>query len=87
MKKNKIKEQDLIDLGFEKFDESKEGYHYYTLEIGNDYVPMCLISNASDEAKENNWIVSIFDYESIEFADLEELKKLVSLLRNNIKDE
>jgi hypothetical protein len=83
-----MKEQDLIDLGFEKFDETDGGdndYYYYTLDIGNDYVPMCLISNASDEAKENNWTVSIFDYESIEFSNLEDVKNLIELLKNNIK--
>jgi len=85
-----MKEQDLIDLGFERTDETEGGgedYHYYTLDIGNDYVPMCLISNASDEAKENDWTVSIFDYESIEFKDLVELIKLVSLLKNNVKNK
>lgn len=82
-----MKEQDLIDLGFKREDENDGGdkFHYYTLDIGNDYVPMCLISNDNYEAEEKGWIVSIFEYESVEFKDLEELKKLISLLQNNVK--
>ena len=52
-----MKEQDLIDLGFDKIVETEGGgedFHYYTLDIGNDYVPLCLIPNANDEAKEND---------------------------------
>ena len=83
----KIKEQDIIDLGFERVDDDDNGdpYHYYTLDIGNDYVPMCLITNSNDEAKEVNWSVTIFDYDSIELNDLDNLKSLVSLLQNNVK--
>ncbi len=84
-----MKEQDLIDLGFVREDDKDNGapYHYYTLDIGNDYVPMCVISNANDEAGENNWTVSIFDYESIEFTSLEDVKNLISLLKDNVKSK
>lgn len=81
-----MKEQDLINLGFERNDDTDiQDYHYYTLDIGNDYLPFCLISNSSDEASDNNWEVSIFDYESILFTDLEQLTELINLLKNNIK--
>lgn len=82
-----MKEQDLIDLGFKREDDGEmdEKFHYYILDIGNDYVPFCLISNANDEAGENNWTVSIFDYESIEFTKLEDVKNLIELLNNNVK--
>lgn len=48
---------------------------------------MCVISNANDEAGENNWTVSIFDYESIEFTSLEDVKNLISLLKDNVKSK
>jgi len=44
-------EEDLIELGFQRFDETAENsgtledWHYYTLDIGG----LTLISNASDE--------------------------------------
>lgn len=86
--KNKImKEQEIINLGFERTDDNDglEKYHYYTLEIGNDYSPLCLITNDNGEAKNDNWEVSIFNYESIIITDIGELKKLIELLKNNVK--
>jgi hypothetical protein len=53
-KKAKITEEDLIEIGFEKQQETAESsgsttdWHYYTLNIGD----MCLISNDNEEAKE-----------------------------------
>ena len=83
-----MKEKDLTNLGFVRNDDNDGGnkYYYYTLEIGNDYLPFCLITNSSDEAGDNNWEVYIFDYESILFTDLEQLTKLINLLKNNIKN-
>ena len=76
-------EKDLIDLGFEKQDE--ETYYYYTLDIGNDYTPFCLISNASDEKDNEEWFVEIFDYQSFKFTSRYQLEKLLEVLKNNIK--
>lgn len=76
-------EKDLIDLGFEKQDE--ETYYYYTLDIGNDYTPFCLISNASDEKDNNEWFVEIFDYQSFRFTSRYQLEKLLEVLKHNIK--
>lgn len=82
-----MKEQNLIELGFERNDDNDgdNDYYYYTLELGNDYSPLCLISNGNDEAGDNDWSVSIFDYESIIFTELKQLKELINLLKNNIK--
>ena len=76
-------EKDLIDLGFEKQDE--ETYYYYTLDIGNDYTPFCLISNASDELDNGEWFVEIFDYQSFKFTSRYQLEKLLEVLKHNIK--
>jgi hypothetical protein len=49
-----IKEKDLIELGFEREDETPESsgapdnWYYYTLDIED----FCLISNANDEVRE-----------------------------------
>jgi hypothetical protein len=80
-----MKEQNLIDLGFKKEVDEEDDFYYYTLNIGNDYTPLCLISDSNDEAKNNEWKVSIFDYESIEFSDYNSLRSLIELLQNNIK--
>ena len=83
-----MKEKDIKNLGFERIDDNdgEIEYYYYTLDIGNDYVPLCLITNASDEAKDDNWTVTIFDYESIVITELSDLEKLVGVLVNNVKD-
>lgn len=83
-----MKEKDIQNLGFERIDDNdgELEYYYYTLDIGNDYVPLCLITNASDEAKDDNWTVTIFDYESIIIDNLADLKTLVGVLVNNVKD-
>lgn len=83
-----MKEKDIQNLGFERIDDNdgELEYYYYTLDIGNDYVPLCLITNTSDEAKDDNWTVTIFDYESIIIDNLADLKTLVGVLVNNVKD-
>jgi len=81
-----IKEKDLIELGFERQDETVESsganfnWHYYTLDIGD----LCLITSDSDEIKDDNWKVFIFDYEGFEFTKLKKLKSFIDIL-NEVK--
>jgi hypothetical protein len=81
-----IKEKDLIELGFERKDNTPESsgapnnWHYYTLDIGD----LCLISDDSDAVKDNNWKVYIFDYDGFQITELKKLKSFIDLL-NEIK--
>ena len=81
-----IKEKDLIELGFERQDNTPESsgapnnWHYYTLDIGG----LCLISDDSDVVEDNNWKVYIFDCDGFEFTELEKLKLFIDVL-NEIK--
>lgn len=80
-----MKEQDLIDLGFEKTDvtEDKSGdisFYYYTYYF-NKY--FSLITNSNDEVKENKWFAEIFDYD-IRFSNLDDLKQFIHLI-NKVK--
>ena len=58
-----MSEQDLIDLNFERFDEtaessgSPEDWFYYTLDIGG----LTFISNASDEWDREGIFVEIME--------------------------
>ena len=82
-----IKEKDLIELGFERQDETPESsgtnfnWYYYTLDIED----FCLISNANDEVENYNWKVFIFDYEGFEFTELEKLKSFIDVLKSAVK--
>jgi hypothetical protein len=74
-----MKEQDLIDLGFERYNVSAEEsgdkpYFYFTYNITDE---LCLISTDSDEAERNGWYVELFDYENIEIQKPRRLKKLL----------
>ena len=80
-----MKEQDLIDLGFNRYDVSAEesGYkpfYYYTYNITDE---LCLISSDNREAKKNGWYVELFDYANIEIRNLEDLKTLISVIERN----
>lgn len=80
-----MKEQDIIDLGFEKVDVTKEqsghedDWHYYTYEFTRG---LSLISCDSDLAKKNGlWHIEIFNTdEEIIFTDVSKLKKLIDLI-------
>jgi hypothetical protein len=82
-----IKEKNLIELGFERQDETPESsgapenWHYYTLDIGD----LCLISDDSDVVEDNNWKVYIFDYDGFEFTELEKLKSFIDVLKSAVK--
>ena len=82
-----IKEKNLIELGFERQDETPESsgapdnWHYYTLDIGD----LCLISDDSDVVEDNNWKVYIFDCDGFEFTELEKLKSFIDVLKSAVK--
>jgi hypothetical protein len=84
-KKMKITEEDLIELGFERQQETAESsgsttdWHYYTLNIEH----ICLISNDNEEAEEEGWAVYIFDYLDVKFTTTEDTAQLIQLLKQN----
>ncbi len=81
-----IKEKDLIELGFERKDNTPESsgapnnWHYYTLDIEE----LCLITSDSDEVEDNNWKVYIFDYDGFQITEIGKLKLFIDVL-NEIK--
>ena len=82
-----MSEQEIIDLGFEIQHQTTESsgsdydWHYYTLDIGD----ICLITNADDEAVENDWDVSIFDFQSCVIKDSKDLIDLIKIFKANTK--
>ena len=80
-----MKEQDLIDLGFKRNDVSAEEsgdvrFYYYTYNITDE---LSLISTDDGEAKKDGWFVELFDYENIEFTNVEDLKTLIDIIEKN----
>lgn len=88
-----MKEQDLIDLGFERTDVSAEeagdenGFHYYTYDF-SDSRGLSLISNSNDEAeKAGQWVVEIFDYDNITFTDVEKVLEFINIIQQNTNEK
>ena len=82
-----MREEFLIQLGFQRNDVSAEesgdyAFYYYTMDFGH----LCLITNSDDEAiTDLGWSVEIFDYQSLQFTNEEDLKNLVDIFKRNIK--
>lgn len=76
-------EQEIINLGFEKEYGENQNFYYYTLNIGDDPSPLCLISNANDEVVDENWwYVSILSHNYIKFKTRDQLRDFIYLLQN-----
>ena len=84
-----MKEQDLIELGFERTDVSAEesggdAFHYYTLDFSKGF---SLISNASDEktlvAGHYRWHVEVFEAPEINFVEKKDVERLIEIIKRN----
>ena len=80
-----IKEQDLIDLNFDKVNVSEEqsgdnAFYYYVYDIGY----LSLISDTSDNIKKNKWAIQFLDYDDININKREDLAALIKILESNI---
>lgn len=86
-----ITEKNLINLGFQRFDETPESsgsthdWHYYTYSLGNGYEKFTLISNASDELPGDTWRVYFFNYDSIAIENMTDLVNLIEILKRGLK--
>ena len=82
-------ENDLLQLDFTRVDETAvssgapNDWHYYTYDIAS----FCLITPASDEVKDGEWYVEVFETPEIRFTSRTELEILMTLLINNCREE
>jgi len=81
-----MREQDLISLGFQRFDENDEGdnFYYYTLDLGNNGV-VSFISPTSDEIENDEWYVEIFQDTSIMFDRYLDLSQFIEIVKRNTR--
>ena len=81
-----IREQELIDLGFEKYElEEGEPHYYYFKDIGETYSKITLLSNCSDKVDGDNWYVELLQGDDFKFKDLYQLKTLIDTLEYALK--
>ena len=79
-----MKEQDLIDLGFERVDISAEesgdeAYHYYDYMFNENF---SLVACPNEEGN-GVWFVEMFDHWDIRFYDKEDVKTFINLINKN----
>jgi hypothetical protein len=83
-----MKEEVLINLGFERNDVSEEesgdkAFYYFTMDFGD----LCLISNSNDESeKDGGYYVEVFDNMDIRIEDETDLKNLIEIFKRSLKD-
>ena len=79
-----MKEQDIIDLGFNKeFGQDNIGeFYYYVYDFGRG---LSLISNANDEPVDNKWFVDVFEEDNIRFTTKEDLEIFINIVNKNKK--
>ena len=70
-----MKEQDLVDLGFTK--EFGDNFYYYTYDFARGF---SLITQASDEVVNNEWVVEVFETSTIRFTDKKPIKELIKII-------
>ena len=82
-----MREQDLISLGFQRFDENDNGdeFYYYTLDLGHNGA-VSFISPASDEIENDEWYVEIFEDTSIMFDRYLDLSQFIEIVKRNTLD-
>jgi hypothetical protein len=81
-----MKQEELIALGFEKCfgDSDQPDWYYFTYDFGTGF---SLISNASDELVDGEWVVEVFDEPNIRFTNSSDIMALVDLIKRNTKEK
>jgi hypothetical protein len=82
----KIRELDLIKLGFSKRVASPEesgdahGYYYYELNLSDENEDFCLISQESKDIQHDCWKVKIFKVDDYVIEDRVKLKNFINFI-------
>jgi len=87
----KIKEKDLITLGFERTDVSEQesganSFYFYDMDFGNNKV-VSLISSSDDEVIDGNWYVSMFEDDSLVIKKLGDLISFITIMKKINSEE
>jgi hypothetical protein len=78
-----ISESHLRSLGFHRNDVPmadsgcEQDFYYYSMDINN----VCLLSDADDEVKDNQWTIHLLEGGLAPINDLDDLVKLIHLLK------
>ena len=80
-------EKDLIDLGFDKFEQHDEedSFYYYSYDLNDESGPGTLLSLCNDEIENEDWKVFAWDInENLVFDNVEDIKTYINVIEKNI---
>jgi len=80
-------EQDLIDLGFYKFEQNddEDNFYYYCYDLNGEGGCGSLISDSDDTVVDGNWKVYAWDInENLVFDNKEDIKTYIKVIEKNI---
>ena len=89
----KITEKDLLNLGFKKedvsdpamLDDGEEPYFYFTFCATEESTLVSPQLITADEDNENDcYCVEFYEHQEIKITDIDELTKLVDILKRNV---
>jgi hypothetical protein len=82
-----MSEKDLIDLGFDKFEQNDEEdrFYYYCYDLNGESGCGSLISDSDDTVVDGNWKVYAWDInENLVFDNKEDIKTYIKVIEKNI---
>ena len=82
-----MSEKDLIDLGFDKFEQNDEEdrFYYYCYDLNGEEGGGSLISDSDDTVVDGNWKVYAWDInENLVFDNKEDIKTYIKVIEKNI---
>ena len=82
-----MSEKDLIDLGFDKFEQNDEEdrFYYYSYDLNGESGCGSLISDSDDTVVDGNWKVYAWDInENLVFDNKEDIKTYIKVIEKNI---
>ena len=88
-----MKEEDLLNLGFIRYDQDDEDdkFYYYYYDLNGKSGCGSLISDSDDEVRdrnETNWKVYAWDInENLVFDNVDDVKTYIDVIEKNIKLE
>lgn len=84
-----MKEEDLISLGFNRTDVSKEeagdeAFHYYDYDFGNNSIVSLISCDNHQAEKDGYWTVEIFEDNSISYYDYQDVLNFITIIKKGI---
>lgn len=85
-----MKEEDLISLGFERTDVSKEeagdeAFHYYDYDFGNNSVVSLISCDNHQAEKDGYWTVEVFEDNNINYDKYQDVLDFITVIKKGIK--